>query len=420
MGISFSTALSALSATSTAIAVTGNNLANMDTDGFKASTVSFHDLVTQSLGAGLNETQVGFGVGAPVTLTEFTQGATETTNGPLDAAITGDGFFVVTDPSSGSEYTRGGNFQVEQAGNLETSTGQVLQGWMAGPGGTVASNGPIGNITVPTGTLKPPQQTSQFSFSLNLDANATAGPPPTTFSSSIQVYDSLGTAHTLTATFTATGTPGQWNYSVSVPNADLTAPFTPVTGTLTFNSSGQLISPAATDPPPQISITGFADGASDMTGTTALTWNLFTGTAGDITQFASSSEISALSQDGSAAAQLDSVGIANGGGIVATYSDGTQLTVGQLALATIRNPDSLVAVGDNNYQLSAMSALPAVGAPGTGGRGQVLGGAVEQSTVDMATEFTNLIQYQSAYQASAKVITTVDQIGQDTINMVQT
>jgi flagellar hook protein FlgE len=419
MGISFSTALSALSATSTAIAVTGNNLANMDTDGFKAATVSFHDLVTQSLGAGLSETQVGFGVGAPVTLTEFTQGATETTNGPLDAAITGDGFFVVIDPSSGIVYTRGGNFQVDQAGNLETSTGQVLQGWMAGPTGTVASNGPIGNITVPTGTLKPPLQTSKFDFTLNLDANGTAGPPPTTFSSSIQTYDSLGTAHTLTVTFTATATPGQWNYSVAVPDADLTAPFTPVTGTLTFNSSGQLISPAATDPPPQISITGFADGAADMTGTTALTWNLFNGTAGDITQFASPSEISALSQDGSAAAQLDSVGIANGGGIVATYSDGTQLTVGQLALATIRNPDSLVAVGDNNYQLSAMSALPAVGAPGTGGRGQVLGGAVEQSTVDMATEFTNLIQYQSAYQASAKVITTVDQIGQDTINMVQ-
>jgi flagellar hook protein FlgE len=419
MGVSFSTALSALSATSTAIDVTGNNLANMDTDGFKASTVSFHDLVTQSLGAGLNETQVGFGVGAPVTLTEFTQGATETTNGPLDAAITGDGFFIVTEPNGNVEYTRGGNFQTDQAGNLETATGQILQGWMAGPDGTVASNGPIGNITVPTGTLKPPTQTSQFSFSLNLDANATAGPPPTTFSTAIQVYDSLGTAHTVTATFTATATPGQWNYSVSVPDADLTAPFTPVTGTLTFNSSGQLTSPAATDPATQISITGFADGAADMTGTTALTWNLYNGTAGDITQFASPSETSALSQDGSAAAQLDSVGIANGGGIVATYSDGTQLTVGQLALATVRNPDSLVAVGDNNYQLSALSALPAVGAPGTGGRGQVLGGAVEQSTVDMATEFTNLIQYQSAYQASAKVITTVDQISQDTINMVQ-
>jgi flagellar hook protein FlgE len=420
MGVSFSTALSALSATSTAIDVTGNNLANMDTDGFKASTVSFHDLVTQSLGAGLSETQVGFGVGAPVTLTEFTQGATETTNNPLDAAITGDGFFIVTDPTSGNvEYTRGGNFQVDQAGNLETATGQLLQGWMAGADGTVQSNGPIGNITVPTGTLKPPQQTSQFSFDLNLDANATAGPPPTTFSTAIQIYDSLGTAHTLTATFTATSTPGQWNYSISVPDADLTAPFTPVTGTLTFNSSGQLTSPAATAAATQISITGFADGAADMTGATALNWNLFNGSTGDITQFASPSEVSALSQDGSAAAQLDSVGIANGGGIVATYSDGTQQTVGQLALATIRNPDSLVAVGDNNYQLSALSALPAVGAPGTGGRGQVLGGAVEQSTTNMATEFTNLIQYQSAYEASSKVITTVNQISQDTINLVQ-
>jgi len=419
MFTSFSTALSALSATSTAIDVVGNNLANMNTDGFKASTVSFHDLVTQSLGAGLSETQVGFGVGAPVTLTQFTQGATQTTNGPLDAAITGDGFFIVTTPNGATQYTRGGNFQVDQAGSLETATGEKLQGWMAGADGTVVSNGPIGNITVPTGTLKPPLQTSQFSFDLNLDANATAGPPPTTFSTSIQVYDSLGTAHTLTATFTATATPGQWNYSVSVPDADLTAPFTPVTGTLQFNSSGQLISPAATDPQPQISITGFADGATDMTGATALTWQLYSGTAGRITQFAQSSETSALAQNGSAAAQLDSVGIAYGGSIVATYSDGTQQVVGQLALATIRNPDSLVAVGDNDYELSAMSALPAVGVPGTGGRGQVLGGAVESSTVDMATEFTNLVVYQRAYEASAKVITTVDQLSQDTINLKQ-
>jgi flagellar hook protein FlgE len=362
---------------------------------------------------------VGFGVGAPVTLTQFTQGATQTTNNPLDAAITGDGFFVVTDTNGSIQYTRGGNFQTDQAGNLETATGQILQGWMAAPDGTLTSNGPIGNITVPTGTMKPPQQTSKFSFSLNLDANATAGPPPTTFSTAIQVYDSLGTAHTLTATFTATATPGQWNYSVSVPDADLTAPFTPVTGTLTFDSSGQLVSPAATDPQPQVSITGFADGAADMTGATALTWNLYSGTAGDITQFAAPSEPSALSQDGSPAAQLDSVGIANGGGIVATYSDGTQTIVGQLAMATIRNPDSLVAVGDNNYQLSALSALPAIGTPGTGGRGKVQGGAVEQSTVNMSTEFTNLIQYQSAYQASAKIITAVNQIGQTTINMVQ-
>jgi len=416
---SFSTALSALSATSTAIDVVGNNLANMNTDGFKTSTVAFHDLVTQSLGAGLGETQVGFGVGAPVTLREFSQGATQTTNGPLDAAISGDGFFIVTDPNGAIEYTRGGNFKVDQSGDLETATGEKLQGWMAGSDGAVVSNGPIGNITVPTGTVKPPRQSTQFSFDINLDATGTAGPPPTTFSTSINIYDSLGAAHVLTLTFTKTANPGEWNYDISVPDADLTAPFTPVTGTVQFDPNGQLSSPAATDTPPQIEITGFADGAADMTGPTALSWELFSGSAGRLTQFSQPSETSALAQDGSAAAQLTHVGIANGGFIVATYSDGEQQKVGQLALATVRNPDSLIAVGNNNFQVSARSALPAVGVPGTGGRGQVLGGAVESSTVDMATEFTNLIVFQRAYQANAKVVTTVDQLSQDTINLKQ-
>jgi flagellar hook protein FlgE len=415
MFTSFSTALSALSATSTAIDVVGNNLANMNTDGFKASTVSFHDLVAQSLGAGLGETQVGFGVGAPVTLTQFTQGAIQTTNGPLDAAISGDGFFIVNAPNGAVEYTRGGSFLTDQNGDLMTATGEYLQGWMAGPDGTLNTNGPVGNITVPTGTLAPPSASTQFSLDMNLDADSTAGPPPTTFSTSLQVYDSLGTPHTLTATFTATATPGQWNYSISVPDTDLTAPFTPVTGTLQFDSSGQLTSPAAGSAMPTVPITGLADGAADMN----LTWNLFNGSTGEITQFAQASAVSTLSQDGSAAAQLTSVGIANGGTIVAQYSDGQQAVVGQLAMATVRNPDSLIAVGDNCYQLSALSALPAVGVPGTGGRGQVVGGSVESSTVDMATEFTNLIVYQRAYEASAKVITTVDQMSQDTINLKQ-
>src|SRR6266849_5011537 len=133
---SFSTALSALSAHSTAIDVVGNNLANLNTPGFKANIVSFHDLVTQSLGAGLGETQVGFGVGTPVTLRQFSQGAIQSTGGPLDGAIQGDGFFVVKGSAGQTLYTRGGNFQVDTAGNLVcrplvekkswTTTGGVL------------------------------------------------------------------------------------------------------------------------------------------------------------------------------------------------------------------------------------------------------------------------------------------------------
>src|SRR5580692_2190697 len=126
---SFSTALSALSAFSTAIDVTGNNLANLDTIGFKASEVSFHDLVTQSISAGLGNTQVGFGVGTPTTAALYTQGGLQTTGGTLDAAISGDGFFVVAGQENSILYTRAGNFQTDENGDLQTATGQAVQGW---------------------------------------------------------------------------------------------------------------------------------------------------------------------------------------------------------------------------------------------------------------------------------------------------
>src|SRR5947208_11212394 len=136
---SFSTALSALAAHSTAIDVTGNNLANLNTPGFKESIISFHDLVTQSLGAGLGETQVGFGVGTPVTLRQFSQGAIQSTGGPLDAAIQGDGFFVVKGSQNNTMYTRGGNFRVDTDGNLRTATDELVQGWTA-VGGVLNTN----------------------------------------------------------------------------------------------------------------------------------------------------------------------------------------------------------------------------------------------------------------------------------------
>src|SRR6185503_7478516 len=140
---SFATALSALAAHTTAIDVIGNNLANLNTSGFKASVVAFHDLVTQSLGAGLGETQVGFGVGTPVTLRQFSQGAIQSTGAPLDAAIQGDGFFVVKGSAGQQMYTRGGNFQVDTDGNLTTATGEKVQGWTK-VGDTLDVNAAIG------------------------------------------------------------------------------------------------------------------------------------------------------------------------------------------------------------------------------------------------------------------------------------
>jgi flagellar hook protein FlgE len=410
---SFSTALSALSAQMTAIDVVGNNLANLNTPGFKTSVVSFHDLVTQSLGAGLGETQVGFGVGRPITLREFSQGALQTTSGPLDAAIQGDGFFIVQDNSGNTLYTRGGNFEVDSNGNLTTATGEKVQGWTSDGSGAVNMNASISDIVVPVGALKAPTPTQNMSVDLNLNSS---GPSDDTFSTTLEVYDSLGNSHIVTFQFDKDPTtPNTWNYTVSVPDADLTSAFTPVTGTLTFDSNGHLTSPASTDPSPTIPITGLADGAADMN----IAWGLYDGDTARITQYSAASAPSANAQDGSPAANLTQVGLADGGQIVAQYSNGQQIVVGQVALAMIRNPDSLIAVGDSNYQLSARSALPAVGLPNTGGRGSVLGGEVEASTVDIATEFTNLIVLQRGYQANAKVVTAVDQLSQDTINLKQ-
>jgi len=411
---SFSTALSALSAYSTAIDVVGNNLANLNTTGFKNSTVSFFDLVTESLGAGLGETQVGFGVGTPITLGQFTQGAIQTTGGATDAAIQGDGFFIVQNQSGGTEYTRAGNFQVNQAGNLTTATGEEVQGWTES-GGVLNTNAPVGSISIPTGTVLAPLPTNNFSFDINLNAAGTAGAATGSFSTSVTVYDSLGNSHIVTANFTESTTAGQWNYSVGVPDSDVAnPPATPLTGTLTFDSNGNLTSPAVTDPAPQLQVQGLADGASDMT----LTWNLFNGTTPKITQYAQPSSVSAVTQDGQPAAELNNVAVSNGGVILAQFTNGQQTVVGQIAMANIRNPDSLISVGDNNFQLSAASALPAVGVPGTGGRGTVQGGSVEASTVDIATEFTNLIVYQRGYEANSKVISTADQLSQDTINLI--
>ena len=158
---SFTTALSALTAHSTAIDVVGNNLANLNTPGFKANVVAFHDLVSQSLGAGLGETQIGFGVGVPVTLRQFSQGALQNTGGPLDAAIQGDGFFVLKDTSGATQFTRGGSLEVDTAGNLVMPTGERLQGWSLA-GNTINTNLPVSDISVPVGSLKSPTPTSEI------------------------------------------------------------------------------------------------------------------------------------------------------------------------------------------------------------------------------------------------------------------
>jgi len=406
MFTSFSTALSALTAHSTAVDVVGNNLANLNTPGFKANVVAFHDLVTQSLGsggAGLGDTQIGFGVARPVTMRQFTQGAIKASTSALDVAIQGDGFLVLRDSRDNSTYyTRGGNLKVDKDGYLLTSTGERVQGWMESDG-ALTTNGPYSDLQVPVGSLRPAVQTRTFSFDLNLNASSEEGD---TFTSAIEVYDSLGRGHVVAVKFERQTDPNNWNYTISTPDA------TDVTGTLQFNQNGTLVSPDFATPV-EITIPE-GNGAGELT----LNWSLWKDNATPrITQLAQPSAVSANQQDGSAPAQLTRVGIAGAGMILAQYSNGVQTVVGQLAMASVRNPDSLIGVGNNNYTLSAQSALPAIGVSGSGGRGNILGSATESSTVDIAREFTNLITLQRGYQANARVITTVDEMSQETINL---
>jgi flagellar hook protein FlgE len=419
MFTSFASSLSALSAQAIAVDVVGNNLANVNTPGFKNSTVYFRDLVTQAMGSSGGELQVGLGVGRPITVRQFAQGSIQASGRSLDAAIQGDGFFITRNKAGNTLYTRSGNFQVDLDGHLLTATGERVQGWTADPlTGAVNTSATVSDIVLTGGSLKPPRVTTQFSLDLNLDSSAEAG-AASTFSTPMEVFDTLGTPHALTVSFTKTG-PNTWQYDVSIPGGEVSGgtagvpfPIPGASGTLTFGADGRL-----TDPPPgtpiAIDITGLNSGASDM----HITWDLYTPAgAGRLTQFGQASAVSANSQNGTAAAQLVRVGVADGGRILAQYSNGLELAVGQLALAAIVNPESLVAVGNNMFQLTARSATPVVGVPGTGGRGEIVGGATEYSTVDIAREFTQLIVLQRGYQANSRVITTADELSQETLNL---
>jgi flagellar hook protein FlgE len=405
MFTSFSTALSALNAFSTAVDVVGNNLANLNTTGYKASTATFHDLVAQSMNSG--EAEVGMGVNKVTTERQFTQGAIQASSGPLDVAIHGDGFLIVKN-ESGTMYTRAGNLRIDSNGGLTTSTGERVQGWTAAKGVVDAAGAP-GDISL-TSETRVPKPTRSFSIDMNLNA---AAKEDESVSSEIRIFDSLGASHLARVTLTKSATVGEWDYSLSIPDDDVETAIPPVTGTLTFDNTGKLTSPALADDAPVLEISGFSNGAADL----ELSWNLFNGLSPRVTQFTQPSSVSGNAQDGGPAAEMTGFALADGGLILAKYSDGNQSVLGQLAMASIRNPESLIAVGDNNYQLSARSALPAVGLPGTGGRGKILGSATEGSTVDMAREFTNLIVLQRGYQANSKVVTTVDEMSQETLSL---
>ncbi|HTW57923.1 MAG TPA: flagellar hook protein FlgE [Terriglobales bacterium] len=417
----FSIPLSGLTAESTALSAIANNLSNQNTIGYKDTTVQFSDLFYQQLGTtgSGDPIQVGAGVEVGSMPSLFTQGSVESTGVPTDVAIQGSGFFVVQNSDGTVNYTRAGDFSVDANNYLVTSNGQQVLGYPA-VNGVVNTGDGIVPLQIGAGTLSPPSATTDVQLTTNLNAAANVGD---TFSTPVNVYDSLGASHTLTFTFTNTG-PGAWNYSVTVPAADVGATGNPVvvsTGALGFDSNGNLIAPAANVTGIGVGTTGvggtgaFADGAAPM----SFTWDLYNNGTPLLTQVAAPSSTSATSQNGFSSGSLVNFTIGSDGTIAGSFSNGETQSLGQLAVANFSNPDGLQLIGNTDFTPTLASGAAVAGVPGTGGLGTISGGALEESNVDIATEFANLIVAQRGFEADAKAVTTFDQITQDTIALKQ-
>jgi flagellar hook protein FlgE len=512
---SFSTPLSGLTAAQQQLQSVSNNLANIDTDGYKSQTLTFSDIFLQTgqvNGAG-DPVQTGSGVQVSSTNSNYTEGNLNATNTSSNMAISGNGFFITQSANGLQNYTRAGDFTTNNAGQLTTPSGELLLGYPAvngvpnksatlqplqvsavtSPATASTTVGITVNLDADTTaqtvapTVANTTTTSTYTYNLATDGTVdagttlsiTSGGTPYTVtatageslsdyatalqaalpagsgitvsatgnqltvagantmaaptgalmqdsattaaqSSPITVYDSLGDQHTLTVSYTKTDT-NTWNYSVTIPPADgagAGGSATVSTGTLVFNSSGQLDAAASTLNPIKIaSLTNGANtnGANGWT----LTGPFGTAVKPTITQSAMASATSANTTDGFPAGTLSSYTVGADGTITGTFTGGNSMALGQVAVASFANNQGLTSVGNNNYQATAASGQAVIGEAGTGGRGAIKGGNVEQSNVDIATEFAKLIVAQQAYSANAKSITTFNTLSQATLAMIQ-
>ncbi|MGB6744440.1 MAG: flagellar hook protein FlgE [Terracidiphilus sp.] len=410
----FSIPLSGLAASADSLNVIANNLANLNTDGYKDENLNFSDVFNQmqSVSGNGDPIQFGSGVGVEGETSNYADGTVSSTGEASNMALQGNGFFVVQDQTNGQEsFTRDGDFTVNSQGQLCTPQGQLVMGYPA-VNGQISTSTALAPISVNQASNIPATATSSFQMNTNLDASAAAG---ATFSSPITVYDSLGTSHVLTVQYTNTGA-NTWSYNITIPGSDVGAAGTSQTvgsGTLSFNSSGNLTSPSS--PITGINITGLADGAANM----SLSWNL-TGSGGTptLTQQDSTSATSATTQNGYGVGTLTGYSVLPDGTVQGQFSNNQTLALGQVAVAGFANVQGLSQLGGNDLQATFASGAPVIGQAGAGGNGTITGGAVEESNVSLSTEFANMIVAQQGYEANAKVLTTMDQVSQATIQLI--
>lgn len=401
-----STGVTGLRANQAALDVIGNNIANINTTGFKGSRTAFADLLSQTLTGeqapstnigGRDATQIGLGVSLAAVRTLFTQGTIQTTDHQTDLAIQGDGLFVLRNGSD-TFYSRSGAFTLDAGGDLVDSvTGYRVQGT-------------TGDITISSTATIPASATTTAVFGGNLDGGAATA---TTYTGTFSVDDSLGAQHSLTITYTKNAAAGQWDWAVTESDPNITG-LAGATGSITFGPTGAITG----GPTGALSITYAA--AAGVTSPQAVTLDFGSATnTAPLAGYAGASTATMTSQNGYAAGTLRAFAIGSDGSIVGSYTNGRNQTIAQLELANFSNPEGLVKEGQNLYRVSQNSGPAQIGIPGTGGRGTLIAGALEGSNVDLGREFTDLITHQRGFEASARIIQAGDEILKTVVNIMQ-
>jgi flagellar hook protein FlgE len=424
-------AISGLKAHQTKMDVTGNNIANVNTVGFKSSQTVFQDTLSQVIRAGgapaadrggTNPAQVGLGAKVAAITTNWTQGATQSTGRSTDFMIEGDGFFVTRGTGGEQLFTRAGSLDFDGAGKLVTPDGAVLQGWMAAPDGTVNVNGPIGDLSVPYGQLVAPQATDAGRITGNLPSDAPITVPPTTLQTGITMYDSQGVAQKVFYNLTRTAA-NTWDIEVKHANGDLLATVNDVLftadGKLDLSAAG-LASSGITAPGllPAFNPNVDASVGGTVTAGRYPSWdNDVVIDISGLTQYGETNSLGAPTQSGYALGSLQSFQLGADGTIMGVYSNELRQPIGRLALASFNNPGGLEKSGNSSFRVGVNSGVAQIGTAAEGGRGALMSGALEMSNVDLAEEFTGLIVAQRGFQANSRVITSSDEILQDLVNL---
>lgn len=436
----------------TRLDVIGNNVANVNTTGFKRGRVNFHDMISQQLSGaakpttevgGVNPKEVGLGVMIASIDTVFTQGNLQSTGVGTDVAIQGNGFFVLKDGEQ-TFYSRAGAFGIDRDGTLvNPADGLRVQGWMARElNGEMIINtaGNTQDLIIPVGTKDPAKATQNVNFACNLNKNTPEileGATPAdiakgTWATEFKIYDSFGNAHNLAVSFQRVAdNPNQWLATVNVDpeNADFTQTRVGLnttdgmansfivnfdnTGTLlSVSDSAQNVSNPAGELIVQASFTVPEANPDEDGNPLRQTLNINLGTIGSqkntITQSASESSTKAFYQDGYTMGYLDNFKIDQSGVITGVYSNGTNRPIGQIALASFTNQGGLEKTGSNTYVQSNNSGLANIGTSGIAGKGSLLAGTLEMSNVDLTEQFTDMIVTQRGFQANSKSIQTAD------------